>query len=490
MICRTIEGEKKDILIEMIELEQNDFVIPNQYAKEVFDYIRAHMTFEGVAYDLMRKGTMLALLRIKGEIKGLFTWKKQIIENYCMVYIEDLIISKKYRGTPVMMYFVDNVFSTLSEVLEMQKKSLLLYATTRYSSVLKYLKKHFNIVTEGNLLFTLMETYFKDYLSQYKPAMIYDEERKVLKLSDTTNLKREIPNIILPDVGELDFAKGEYQAVFFGEGKAYKLPKKKESVIIRDDMNILLRKCFVSQSFGQKAANPDKSIRIAVVDTGISEENKAQVLGGVHIYCENEEIRMDGDYISQEKHGNNGVKILKSLCPNASLLIVRALSAQNCHWRQLVEGILWAADQGADIIALGGSVTSEKAKPDLKKACDYAVSKGSIIVAPKDIFTRNESYPFSFSNVIGASITPANNLFLLDREHHLIKTTSRWIDEEELSSNLAGKAFIGSCTACYYIAGYVAKCIEEYNIHSVEDVFDCFEAISGELSQVEEYLFS
>jgi hypothetical protein len=82
----------------------------------------------------------------------------------------------------------------------------------------------------------------------------------------------------------------------------------------------------------------------------------------------------------------------------------------------VIKGVLWAADHGADVILMGFS--NSGFSQNLQDAIDYAWSKGAVLAAA----TGNESlstptYPAGDRGVIGVSATDGNDLLTIDSNY-------------------------------------------------------------------------
>ena len=84
---------------------------------------------------------------------------------------------------------------------------------------------------------------------------------------------------------------------------------------------------------------------------------------------------------------NNGVGVAGA-APDASIMPVKVLTEEGGSMAEIAAGIRWAADHGADVINLSlGALPGVQALPlvgivaDAKRAIDYAVSKGVVVVA-------------------------------------------------------------------------------------------------------------
>jgi len=80
----------------------------------------------------------------------------------------------------------------------------------------------------------------------------------------------------------------------------------------------------------------------------------------------------------------------------------------------VIKGIKYAADSGAHIISMsfGGYDSEAGPKPDIEDACDYAYSKGCLLVASAGNDAKREvCYPAKYNSVIAVSAIDFNSLF-------------------------------------------------------------------------------
>ncbi|MFD7709950.1 type VII secretion-associated serine protease mycosin [Streptomyces sp. NPDC059785] len=121
--------------------------------------------------------------------------------------------------------------------------------------------------------------------------------------------------------------------------------------------------------------------------------------------------------IAGHGHGaGNGDGVL-GIAPEAKILPVRVIledgdsarsKARNTRGNALAEGIRWAADQGADVInlSLGDDSKSAHPEPAEDEAVQYALKKGSVVVASAGNGGEKGdhiSYPAAYPGVIAAT---------------------------------------------------------------------------------------
>ena len=157
------------------------------------------------------------------------------------------------------------------------------------------------------------------------------------------------------------------------------------------------------------------SITVAILDTGV-DYNHPEFIG--RMVPGYDFINSDTDPMDDHGHGtacagiaaasgNNGIGIA-GVNWNALIMPIKVLGSSGSGSNLAVSnGIVWAADNGADVLSLslggGGGVTMEN-------AVNYAHSLGSIIVASRgNNNNTNASYPASFTNVMAiGALSPCN----------------------------------------------------------------------------------
>ncbi len=141
----------------------------------------------------------------------------------------------------------------------------------------------------------------------------------------------------------------------------------------------------------------DASVVVAIVDTGIYSGHpdlSGKVISGRNFTDEGS----SGDYSDGHSHGTHCAGIVGAntnnalgvagVAPLVSLMAVKVLNSSgegSDSW--VADGIVWAADNGADVISmsLGGYDYTSL----LEDACAYAYAKGCVLVAA----TGNDGYP-------------------------------------------------------------------------------------------------
>ncbi|MEU0072695.1 type VII secretion-associated serine protease mycosin [Streptomyces sp. NPDC006332] len=121
--------------------------------------------------------------------------------------------------------------------------------------------------------------------------------------------------------------------------------------------------------------------------------------------------------IAGHGHGTDNADGVMGIAPEAKILPVRVIledkdparaKARSIRGNALAEGIRWAADQGADVInlSLGDDSASAHPEPTEDEAVQYALKKGSVVVASAGNGGEKGdhiSYPAAYPGVIAAT---------------------------------------------------------------------------------------
>ena len=104
-------------------------------------------------------------------------------------------------------------------------------------------------------------------------------------------------------------------------------------------------------------------------------------------------------------HGTIVAGLIHLVAPRARLMPVRVFGANGAATiSQVVAGIYWAVDHGADVINMSFSTSEDS--PQLSAAVEYAVKKGVVLVAAAGNDGKAiQVWPASYSNVIGVGST-------------------------------------------------------------------------------------
>jgi serine protease len=162
-----------------------------------------------------------------------------------------------------------------------------------------------------------------------------------------------------------------------------------------------------------------RGVTVAVVDTGIACENygpfmkgtdlaDTECVGGWNFVTKNEHANDDqghGTHVAGTiaQSTNNGLGAA-GIAFHARLMPVKVLSESGFGTTaDVADGIRWAAEHGADVInlSLGGPRNSGV----LQKAINYAISRGSVVVAAAGNTGGHVQFPGASDGVIGVSAT-------------------------------------------------------------------------------------
>lgn len=153
---------------------------------------------------------------------------------------------------------------------------------------------------------------------------------------------------------------------------------------------------------------------IAVVDSGVNldhPEFAGRLVSGANFINPNE---LPYDETGHGTHVagiiaagiDNGVGVA-GVCPNCRIMPVKVLNASNLgSWSTLAQGILYAVDQGAQIINISVGATARS--DTLAAAVQYAVGRGVVVVAAAGNLNNDiPYYPAAFDGVIAVTATDA-----------------------------------------------------------------------------------
>ncbi len=148
-------------------------------------------------------------------------------------------------------------------------------------------------------------------------------------------------------------------------------------------------------------------VTVAVLDTGVrtgAPDGIGRVASGYDFY------NNDSDTTDGNGHGtfvagtiaqstDNGVGVA-GIAPDATILPVQVLSSQGYgDVTAIVNGIIWATDQGADVINM--SLGTNYSTNTLESACQYAYDNGVVVVAASgNEYSSSVSYPARYDTVV------------------------------------------------------------------------------------------
>jgi thermitase len=202
-------------------------------------------------------------------------------------------------------------------------------------------------------------------------------------------------------------------------------------------------------------------ISIAILDTGIDMDHPdlaAKIVSDVNF-----SDSPTSDY-NGHSHGTHVAGIAAAISNNSigvaglghdcSLMNVKVLGDDGYgYYSWIAEGIIWAADNGADVINL--SVGGDSPSEVLKDAVDYAWSKGAVIVAGAgNNGSSSPFYPAYYTNCIAVGATDTSDNIPSWSNH------GNWVDVAapglSIYSTMPGGQYYykhGTSMACPHVAG-------------------------------------
>jgi thermitase len=151
----------------------------------------------------------------------------------------------------------------------------------------------------------------------------------------------------------------------------------------------------------------DAGTIIAVVDTGVDM---------THVELVNKVVSTGRDFVNDDDdatddnfHGTwvagvaaaetNNNEGIAGVAWNCKVLPVKVMDADgNGYYDEMIEGIIWAADNGAKVINI--SAGGDADDPALEAACQYAYEKNVVVVAAAGNDGPSVSYPAAYDNYV------------------------------------------------------------------------------------------
>lgn len=163
-----------------------------------------------------------------------------------------------------------------------------------------------------------------------------------------------------------------------------------------------------------KQNNKGKGIKVAVLDTGVSNHPDLRITGGINI------VNGSSNYVDDNGHGTHVAGTIAALennqgivgiAPNVELYSVKVLGSDGTGtYTQVIEGIQWAIDHKMDIISM--SFTGGEDSEAFHRAIKEAEASGIMMVAAagnKGLGKDNVMYPASYPEVISVGATTKSN---------------------------------------------------------------------------------
>ncbi|MDN7024301.1 hypothetical protein FGU65_05240 [Methanoculleus sp. FWC-SCC1] len=235
----------------------------------------------------------------------------------------------------------------------------------------------------------------------------------------------------------------------------------------------------------------NSNITIAIVDTGI--DYRHADLAGNYRSGGYDWVNDDADPLDDNGHGTHCAGIAAAVMDNdrgiagvaqVGIMAEKVLNAQGGGYiSNVAKGIIHAADSGADIISL--SLGGEYFSQTQKEACDYAWSKGCIIVAASGNGGGAEIlYPAAYDSVIAiGSIGKTSALSSFSNQGSAQELVA---PGERILATLPGDTYgymSGTSMACPHVAGVAALVLSRYPAMTNENVRTVLAGTADDLGQ-------
>jgi subtilisin family serine protease len=205
-----------------------------------------------------------------------------------------------------------------------------------------------------------------------------------------------------------------------------------------------------------------KNIVVAILDTGIDDSHSdltGTVIDRINFSNDStkENINAHGTQIAGIIAGLANDYGVTGIAYNCSLLDVKVANNNGSTDAQKVaQGIIWAADKGANVISI--SIVFNKEYALLEYAVDYAWNKGCVIIAAAgNSSSTNPSYPAAYDHVIGVAASNSDDLLAKWANHgNWVKVAAPGVD---IYSTVPGNGYAnvsGSSFSTALVAGEAA----------------------------------
>jgi thermitase len=163
-----------------------------------------------------------------------------------------------------------------------------------------------------------------------------------------------------------------------------------------------------------RTGNDDSPVLVAVLDTGIDqdhEELSGRVINGIDLAgtATVDDIYGHGTAVAGIIAAADDGTGVTGLVPETRLINVKVADDKGkCRLSALVEGIVWAVDNGAKVINI--SIELNETTPALKEAVDYAWKSGAVIIAAAGNGGDSQpAYPAAYENCIAVTAIREND---------------------------------------------------------------------------------
>ena len=188
----------------------------------------------------------------------------------------------------------------------------------------------------------------------------------------------------------------------------YNLYNRGKTITIGSDIQIQLTSgADIKATTAWDQTKGDAGTIIAVVDTGVDMthvELVNKVVSTGHDFVNDDNDATDDNFhgtwvagvAAAETNNNEGIA---GVAWNCKVLPVKVMDADgNGYYDEMIEGIIWAADNGAKVINI--SAGGDADDPALEAACQYAYEKNVVVVAAAGNDGTSVSYPAAYDNYV------------------------------------------------------------------------------------------
>jgi thermitase len=155
-------------------------------------------------------------------------------------------------------------------------------------------------------------------------------------------------------------------------------------------------------------------VLVAILDTGIDQDHEdlyGRVTAEINLTdsATTDDIYGHGTHIAGiiTARNDNDLGII-GLAPESRLINIKVADDKGrCQTSALTDGIIWAVDNGANVINI--SIELRQSTPELEEAIDYAWKNGAIIIAAAgNDGSETPAYPACYKDCIGVTATQEN----------------------------------------------------------------------------------